>query len=344
MATVPATNVTADSDSRPPIYTIGHGNAPAADVIALLHAHEITMLVDVRSIPASSYVPQFNRATFSRALAAAGIGYLYMGNVLGGRPRDPQLYKNGVLPHGKADYLALVDYGKVAAQSQYREAITDLIAFARTGRTAIMCSEENPQQCHRLHLVARTLLAEGNLVYHLRHYGPVEVAPFELFTMYHGSNDEKDATREYDMTLYTIGFTRKSAKQFFELLQQNGVRRLVDIRLRPNGQLAGFTKRDDLAYFLPALIGCEYHHNPLLAPTPEVLAAYRAGGDWEAYVTAFEALMDGRNVPFSLDRASFEEQPSCLLCSEPTAEQCHRRLVAERIARTWAGTQIVHLG
>jgi len=183
MATVSATDAPADSDSHSPIYTVGHGNAPVADVIDLLRAHEITMLVDVRSIPASSYVPQFNRATFSRALAAAGIGYLYMGNALGGRPRDPQLYKNGVLPHGKADYLALVDYGKVAAQAQYREAITDLIAFARTGRTAIMCSEENPQQCHRLHLIARTLLAEGNLVYHLRHHGPVEVAPFELFTM-----------------------------------------------------------------------------------------------------------------------------------------------------------------
>ncbi len=146
------------------------------------------------------------------------------------------------------------------------------------------------------------------------------------------------------MTLYTIGFTKKNAAQFFGLLHAHGVRRLVDIRLRPSSQLSGFARRDDLAYFLPNLIGCEYHHNDLLAPTAEILNTYRATGDWEAYVARFEALMDERGVPFSLDRASFEETPSCLLCSEPTPEQCHRRLVAERIARTWAGTQIVHLG
>jgi len=146
------------------------------------------------------------------------------------------------------------------------------------------------------------------------------------------------------MTLYTIGFTKKNAAQFFGLLQTHGVRRLVDIRLRPSSQLSGFARRDDLAYFLPNLIGCEYHHNDLLAPTAEILNTYHATGDWEAYVARFEALMDERGVPFSLDRASFEETPSCLLCSEPTPEQCHRRLVAERIARTWAGTQIVHLG
>ncbi len=81
------------------------------------------------------------------------------------------------------------------------------------------------------------------------------------------------------MTLYTIGFTRKNAAQFFGLLQKHGVRRLVDIRLRPNSQLSGFARRDDLAYFLPNLIGCAYDHNDLLAPTAEILNAYRANND-----------------------------------------------------------------
>ncbi len=178
-----------ERESHPPIYTIGHGNAPVADVIALLRAHEIAILVDVRSIPASRYVPQFNRVAFTDTLVHAGIGYFYAGNALGGRPTDPQMYRNGVVPQGRANYLKLVDYAKVAAQPRYQNAVADLVALARVRRTAIMCSEEDPRQCHRLHLIARTLLGTGIPVYHLRHRGPMEIAPFELVTVYQGGNE-----------------------------------------------------------------------------------------------------------------------------------------------------------
>ena len=145
------------------------------------------------------------------------------------------------------------------------------------------------------------------------------------------------------MRLYTIGFTRKSAARFFSLLATHGVERVVDIRLKPGGQLSGFAKGSDLAWFLRQLNDCGYVHLPELAPTAEILSDYRQDHDWNRYVSRFEALMDERNIPAALDRDAFASQVSCLLCSEPTPEQCHRRLVAERIARVWPDVEIVHI-
>ncbi|MHB8646211.1 MAG: DUF488 domain-containing protein, partial [Thermomicrobiales bacterium] len=308
-----------------------------------LRAQEIDVLVDVRSIPASSHAPQFTQRLFRRTLAEAGVRYLFMGEWLGGRPRDPECYKDGILPHGKTNYLTIVDYTKVAARPRYQQAVRDLIHIGRTQRTAIMCSEEDPRRCHRLHLIARTLTASGIAVYHIRHRGPLEVGLFDVASVYEGTDVPLADPGAMPMKLYTVGFTKKSAEQFFSVLRENGVQRLVDIRLRPNGQLAGFTKRDDLAYFLPNLINCEYHHMSSLAPTKDILSTYRKDGDWMRYVQRFETLMDQRNVPFALDRAFFEEKACCLLCSEATPNQCHRRLVAERIARSWADTVVIHL-
>ncbi|MCA1725744.1 MAG: DUF488 domain-containing protein [Thermomicrobia bacterium] len=299
------------------IYTIGHSNAPAERVVALLHEQQIDVLVDVRSVPASRYAPQFNRRAFVCTLAEAGMRYTSMGEWLGGRPRDPTCYKDGILPRGHADYLNIVDYAKVATRPWYQRAVRDLMHMARERRTAIMCSEEDPRRCHRLHLIARTLTASGIAVYHIRHRGPLEVGLFDVASLYEGMD--------------------------ISLPDPNDVRRLIDIRLRPTGRLAGFTKRDDLAYFLPKLIDCEYHHMPSLAPTKEIVSTYRKDRDWAQYVRRFEALMDQRNVPFALDRAFYEEKACCLLCSEATPEQCHRRLVAERIARSWANTEVIHL-
>jgi uncharacterized protein (DUF488 family) len=145
------------------------------------------------------------------------------------------------------------------------------------------------------------------------------------------------------MKLYTIGFTGKSARRFFELLARNGLQRVVDIRLRPGGQLSGFAKGSDLAWFLDQLNGCAYRHLPELAPTKERLDDYRKDHDWNRYVQRFEALMDIRRIPETLDRASFESVVSCLLCSELTPERCHRRLVAERLAKAWPDVEVVHL-
>jgi uncharacterized protein (DUF488 family) len=146
------------------------------------------------------------------------------------------------------------------------------------------------------------------------------------------------------MKIYTLGFTQKNAETFFGLLRQNHIARLVDIRLNPDGQLSGFTKREDLPFFLSRLVdGCGYERILELAPTKEILGAYRAMGDWSRYVMQFEALLDERNVPAILDQKAFKRFPSCLLCSEPTPKQCHRRLVAERLAAHWPDVEIIHL-
>ncbi|MCL5998889.1 MAG: DUF488 domain-containing protein [Chloroflexi bacterium] len=146
------------------------------------------------------------------------------------------------------------------------------------------------------------------------------------------------------MKLFTIGFTQKRAEEFFGLLRLNGVGKLMDIRLNPGGQLSGFAKQEDLPYFLRELAaGCEYVHIPELAPTKEILKDYRNDNDWLRYVDRFGHLMDERNIPASLNRAMFEQTPCCLLCSEATPEQCHRRLVAERLAAHWPITEIIHL-
>lgn len=143
--------------------------------------------------------------------------------------------------------------------------------------------------------------------------------------------------------LYTIGFTKKNARQFFEALKRAGVKKLVDIRLNNTSQLAAFTKKDDLEYFAQAICSISYHHFPSLAPTQDILDALKKHkGSWADYETRFQALMQQRGAIEKLDRAFFEA-PCCLLCSEATPEHCHRRLVAEGMKRRWPDLEIVHL-
>jgi hypothetical protein len=118
---------------------------------------------------------------------------------------------------------------------------------------------------------------------------------------------------------------------------------VVDIRLNPGGQLSGFAKQQDLAWFLGRLIGADYVHLPVLAPSEAIRDAYRKAHDWERYVPSFQALMDARGVPASVDQPMFVGQTCCLLCSEPTPERRHRRLVAERLERVLPDVEVIHL-
>lgn len=143
--------------------------------------------------------------------------------------------------------------------------------------------------------------------------------------------------------IFTIGFTKKSAERFFTALQQAGVKRLIDVRLNNSSQLAGFAKKDDLAYFLEAICGIEYVHLPELAPTAELLDAYKKRkGDWTVYERAFLELIAERRVEVSIPQALMDR--ACLLCSEDQPEHCHRRLVAEYLQRKWGNIAIQHLG
>jgi uncharacterized protein (DUF488 family) len=145
------------------------------------------------------------------------------------------------------------------------------------------------------------------------------------------------------MTIYTIGFTKKPAEKFFTLLKESGARRLADVRLNNSSQLAGFSKRDDLCYFVKSICGMDYVHLEQLAPTQEILDAFKKEkGDWGEYERRFLALMRERRVEETVPREALDG--ACLLCSEETAEHCHRRLVAEYLREKWGGVEIVHLG
>jgi uncharacterized protein (DUF488 family) len=142
--------------------------------------------------------------------------------------------------------------------------------------------------------------------------------------------------------LYTIGFTRKTAEAFFTRLIRAGVKRVIDIRLNNVSQPAGFTKRDDLRYFLRAIGGIDYHHRPDLAPTQEILDAFKKRREsWNAYERDFLALLAERKAEKAVTPGLLHE--ACLLCSEEKPAQCHRLLVADYLHSQWGNLEIIHL-
>ncbi|HET8815462.1 MAG TPA: DUF488 domain-containing protein [Solirubrobacterales bacterium] len=146
------------------------------------------------------------------------------------------------------------------------------------------------------------------------------------------------------MEIFTIGFTRTTAEHFFDRLKSNRIERLLDVRLNNKSQLAGFAKRDDLAYFLRELVGAEYEHAPLLAPTQDILDDFKKKREmpWEEYEERFLRLLREREVEKRLSPEDFSRR-TVLLCSENTPEHCHRRLVAEYLRQHWGEVEIVHL-
>jgi uncharacterized protein (DUF488 family) len=145
------------------------------------------------------------------------------------------------------------------------------------------------------------------------------------------------------MEIYSIGFTQKSAREFFDTLKAHGIERLLDVRLNNTSQLAAFAKQADLAYFLHEICGAAYEHEPLLAPTQEMLDAYKKQkGSWEDYTEAYLALIRTRKVESVLSKKSFRKK-TVLLCSEPTPKHCHRRLALEYLQQQWEGIKIHHL-
>jgi uncharacterized protein (DUF488 family) len=144
------------------------------------------------------------------------------------------------------------------------------------------------------------------------------------------------------MKVHTIGFTKTTAEKFFNRIQKAAVRRVLDVRLNNVSQLAGFAKKDDLRYFLRSICSVDYMHRPELAPTQEMLDAYKKnGGDWAAYEQSFLELMARRRVEDLVPRESVDG--ACLLCSEDKPHYCHRRLVAEYLRSKWGELSIEHL-
>jgi len=144
------------------------------------------------------------------------------------------------------------------------------------------------------------------------------------------------------VTIYTIGYNKKSLRRFIDLLRDERVDAVLDVRLHNTSQLAGFTKRDDLAFILE-LVGIAYRHLPELAPSEEVLSTYKKGRDWSLYEASFTALMAERKAMlFGIDVLSQYQRP-CLLCAEEKPDHCHRRLLAESFATRLVPAEIRHL-
>jgi uncharacterized protein (DUF488 family) len=144
------------------------------------------------------------------------------------------------------------------------------------------------------------------------------------------------------MKVYTIGFTKTSAESFFTRLQEAGVTKVLDVRLNNVSQLAGFAKKDDLRYFLKTICGIEYAHRPELAPTQEMLDAFKKDrGQWADYEKRFLELMASRRIEQTVPRDAVDG--ACLLCSEDKPHQCHRRLVAQYLNDKWGDLLVADL-
>jgi uncharacterized protein (DUF488 family) len=298
------------------LYTIGHGNLTFEEFRASLLKNGITRVVDVRSMPSSRHAPWSNRRTLTAELQAIGLVYQFAGKELGGKPGDPALLG----PTGEPDY------DRITASAAYHRGIQDLLDKASQERVAIMCSELNPLDCHRERLIGRTMRSLGFSVNHILRDGSImseiqETLPLDIFT---------------------IGYTRKSLRRATDLLREAGVDIVVDVRLRNTSQLAGWSKKDDLAFVLE-LVGIQYTHRPDLAPTDELLDRYRKDKDWARYEVDYRALMEERGaLPVFREYLASYERP-CLLCSEHEPVQCHRRLLVEKIADGSPDVQITHL-
>jgi len=142
--------------------------------------------------------------------------------------------------------------------------------------------------------------------------------------------------------VFTIGYAGKNAREFFTMLKQAGVRKVIDVRLCNTSQLAGFSKKQDIEYFLQAIVGAKYIHLPIMAPTKQLLNDYKKGSiDWEQYESQFKSIISQRQIENHVMEQDMDM--SCFLCSEAVADNCHRRLVAEYLAGVWSNISIIHL-
>lgn len=154
------------------IYTIGHSNHTMEHLVSILKTHHIEMLIDIRTRPYSSYVPHFNRPDLEKAVINQGIGYVFMGEKLGGYPKDADCYVQDI--NGKRT----PNYNVMAGKDWFREGLDAVIAVSKGKRVVLMCSEEDPNRCHRHHLLSKSLAERGIRVIHIRGDASLEQAAF----------------------------------------------------------------------------------------------------------------------------------------------------------------------
>lgn len=345
------------------IYTIGHSTNSIDNFIALLRKHDVDAIADVRSVPYSRRNPQYNRESLNEKLREQGIAYVFLGKELGGRTDAMECYENGQ-----------VSYRLLAKTPLFKSGIERLRDGSTRNRIALMCAEKDPLHCHRTILVARELVEVGIQICHILDNGELETHDMAMKRllkqlklpekdMFYEAGDtvaqayvtqekfiaytdeeraDNTGVENAEMSLFTIGFTKKSAERFFEMLRASNVKRVVDVRLNNVSQLAGFAKKNDLIYFLQKICGMDYMHLPILAPTKDMLDTYKKKrGSWEDYEQRFIDLMAERRIEDNIKPEMLED--ACLLCSEDKPHHCHRRLVAEYLKERWGNVEIQHL-
>ncbi len=168
------------SSEKPSIWTIGHSTMPIERFIHLLQSERIALVIDVRTAPYSRFAPQFNTLDLENSLHRHGIAYRFEGERLGGRPSDPACYRSGIVPdHAqREEFLRLVDYEAVKQKDWFRAGLNEVVAASGACRVALMCSEENPLECHRHRLIASALQERDIDVLHIRKDGTVLAAIF----------------------------------------------------------------------------------------------------------------------------------------------------------------------
>lgn len=145
------------------------------------------------------------------------------------------------------------------------------------------------------------------------------------------------------MKLYTIGVSKKSAEDFFSVLEKAEIDKLIDIRLNNKSQLLGFSKGKDLRYFCNKCFKIEYEHIPLFAPSKEILNNYKKDKDWDLYKKKFIHLLNSRPIIDKFKKVAGNFENICFLCSEPKTDKCHRRLISEYISNKISGILVFHL-
>lgn len=314
------------------IWTIGHANHSLEVFFALLAAQRIQVLVDTRSTPTPDCPAWFLPDSLQVSLKGVSIQFRTFGQDIAEGPEGVSLHEPH-LAYG-TNQPPCLQFESVAFQGWAR-----LERGCRHSRIALLCSEESPVACNRRLLISRPLAARGIRTHHIRGDGSLQAEE----DLKGEAEDVTSPTPSATTEIYSIGVTSYDASRFFGALRQAGVRRLLDVRLNNWTQLAGFTKRNDLPFFLKELCGAEYVHELLLAPTRPLLDSYkRNGGRWQEYEQDFLALLAERQVEKQIDRRFFDT-PTALLCYEAEADFCHRRLVLEYLQHKWGGLKIIHL-
>src|SRR6266568_6320953 len=278
------------------VYTLGIGRTKPQDLMDTFRSLGIYHLVDVRDSSRQRKPSGWVPSKLASLCSQVGVGYHDESSILGFRP----------------------DYRLFALSDDFTKALVSLTQLVSEGNVLLLCSEVDYRKCHRK-LIGSYLSRRGVLV---RHIG------MGLLPNFQSTLEASLAERPLSRRMFTIGFTRKSMREFIELLRAAKVKRLVDIRLRPVSQYSGFARKDDLEFLLEAF-DIEYIHAPELAPTGDLLDGYRTDGDWRRYEREFRLLLSKRKPDELLARLLAPGMNVAFLCTEDEPERCHRRLVAE---------------